>query len=238
MTKMLPEAKAIVNEFTPDRRDRAIKLKTSLAEQLKAIEPIDQQILGLLEDEESTTEEETIEEIERSCHLRSEIKTVIKQMEEILGRPVIDVSKPNQQPPPNKQPPMNEQPPTKKPQKIVRVKLPKLEVRKFNGKSEEWQEFWDSFQSAIHQNDSLSDVDKFSYLKGLITGSAKATISGFALTSLNYASALIRRAHISELLNVQAVLSAHDSSRLRAFFDTIETHYRGYRGTVAVGKDP
>ena len=50
--------------------------------------------------------------------------------------------------------------------KTVRVKLPKLEVRKFSGKLEEWQEFWDSFESAIHSNDSLSNVDKISYLRG------------------------------------------------------------------------
>ena len=36
----------------------------------------------------------------------------------------------------------------------ARVKLPRLEVRKFSGKLEEWQEFWDSFESAIHSNDS------------------------------------------------------------------------------------
>ena len=121
----------------------------------------------------------------------------------------------------------------------IRARLPKLEVRKFSGKVEEWQEFWDSFQSAIHTNGALADVDKFSYLKGLITGSAKAAIAGFALTSLNYASAielltkryrkdtLIRRAHISELLNVQTVFSARDSSRLRTLLDAVETHYRG-----------
>ena len=46
----------------------------------------------------------------------------------------------------------------------VRVKLPKLEVKKFKGIGFEWQEFWDAFESAIHTNAGLSDVDKFSYL--------------------------------------------------------------------------
>lgn len=36
--------------------------------------------------------------------------------------------------------------------KPVKVELPKLEVQKFSGKLEEWQEFWDSFESAIHSN--------------------------------------------------------------------------------------
>ena len=47
-------------------------------------------------------------------------------------------------------------------QKSARVKLPKLEVRKFNRKLHERQEFWDSFQSAFHTNESLSKLDKFS----------------------------------------------------------------------------
>ena len=69
--------------------------------------------------------------------------------------------------------------------KTVRVKLPKLEVRKFSGKLEEWQEFWDSFESAIHSNDSLSSMDKFSYLRGLLLEPATSAIAGFALTSVN-----------------------------------------------------
>ena len=36
----------------------------------------------------------------------------------------------------------------------VNVKLPKLEIRKFTGKSHECQDFWDSFMSAIHVNEA------------------------------------------------------------------------------------
>ena len=98
-------------------------------------------------------------------------------------------------------------------QKTVPAKLPKLEVKKFNGKLCEWQEFWDSFETAIHMNDGLSNVDKFSFLSSLLLGSTKLAIGGFALTSANYESAMellkkcygkkvaIQRALISELLN-------------------------------------
>ena len=43
----------------------------------------------------------------------------------------------------------------------MRAKLPKLEVRHFNTKVDEWQEFWDGYESSIHSNPNLSDVDKF-----------------------------------------------------------------------------
>ena len=78
------------------------------------------------------------------------------------------------------------------------MKLPKLEVRKFSVKLEEWQEFWDSFESAIHSNDSLSNVDKFSYLRCLVLEPARSAITGFALTSTNYEAAVELLKSVSE----------------------------------------
>ncbi|CAB4008455.1 Hypothetical predicted protein [Paramuricea clavata] len=63
------------------------------------------------------------------------------------------------------------------------VRLPTLEVPKFSGKVHEWQEFWDGFSSAIDGNTQLSEVDKFSYLRGLLLEPARSTIQGFALTA-------------------------------------------------------
>ena len=97
---------------------------------------------------------------------------------------------------------------TTPPQRSVRAKLPKLEVKKFSGKIYDWQEFWDNYESAINGNKNLSDVDKFSYLRGLIEGPAKSAIAGFALTAANYGAGIaflkkrfgkrnvIQRAHI------------------------------------------
>ena len=52
--------------------------------------------------------------------------------------------------------------------KIIRAKLPKLRLRNFGGKICEWPEFWDGFSSSIDNNDQLSDVDKFAYLRGYL----------------------------------------------------------------------
>ena len=43
--------------------------------------------------------------------------------------------------------------------KKLNVKLPKLELRKFNGKIYEWQEIWDGFCSAIHEEEELAGTD-------------------------------------------------------------------------------
>ena len=41
------------------------------------------------------------------------------------------------------------------------VKLPKLALQPFSGDITNWTTFWDSYESAIHKNPTLSDIDKF-----------------------------------------------------------------------------
>ena len=72
----------------------------------------------------------------------------------------------------------------------VRARLPKVEVRKFGGNISAWEEFWDSFEGAIEKNETLADVDKFSYLRGLLVEPARSAIAGFALTSAKYKAAI------------------------------------------------
>ena len=68
----------------------------------------------------------------------------------------------------------------------VKVKLPKLEISKFDGDIINFRGFWDQFNSAIHSNDSINDIDKFCYLKSFLCDSAKSCISGLSLLSANY----------------------------------------------------
>jgi hypothetical protein len=44
-------------------------------------------------------------------------------------------------------------------------KLPKLDLLTFEGNILDWQSFWDSFDSAIHSNNALAEVQKFNCLK-------------------------------------------------------------------------
>ena len=41
-----------------------------------------------------------------------------------------------------------------------------------------WSAFWDSFNSAIHTNDQLSEIDEFNYLRSLLEGAAYDAIAG------------------------------------------------------------
>ena len=101
-----------------------------------------------------------------------------------------------------------------------------------------WQEFWDSFESAIDRNATLAEVDKFSYLRGLLVEPGRSAIAGFALTWANYKVATdllkkrygkktgIKRACVNDLLNVEPIYSERDTSRLRTMYDFAETMHR------------
>ena len=119
-----------------------------------------------------------------------------------------------------------------------KVKLPKLELRKFSGNIAEWQEFWDGFRSAIHDDDELAKVDKFTYLRSYLEEPARGVVTGFALIDSNYDAAVkllikrfakpnfIKRALINDLINLPVVHSEKNVSRLRNLHDQIETKFR------------
>ena len=119
-----------------------------------------------------------------------------------------------------------------------KVKLPKLELKKFSGKIADWQEFWDSFKSSIHNDDQLAKVDKFKYLRSYLEDPAKGVVTGFSLTDDNYDAALellrkryakpgvIKRAHLNDLINLAPVYSEKNVQRLRILHDQIETRFR------------
>ncbi|XP_065197781.1 uncharacterized protein LOC135829305 [Sycon ciliatum] len=70
------------------------------------------------------------------------------------------------------------------------VKLPVLTIRKFDGDILHFTEFIDMFQSAIGTNQSLSAVQKLSYLRSHLTGMALDVIAGIPTTDSNYPVAL------------------------------------------------
>ena len=69
-------------------------------------------------------------------------------------------------------------------------KLPKLSLPIFTGNILEWRTVWDSFESRVHHNDSLSDIQRFSYLRSLLQGDAARVVEGFPLTHTNYIHAV------------------------------------------------
>ena len=123
--------------------------------------------------------------------------------------------------------------------KINHTKLQKLDLPKFDGNIFEFMPFWDYFQNSVMIEDSLSDVERFTYLKSCLQGPAYDAISGLSLTSANFKTAcemlerrfgskqLIRSAHIEELLQLPTVDDNSSHTQLRPLYDKIECHLKG-----------
>uniref|UniRef100_A0A1B0D820 Uncharacterized protein n=1 Tax=Phlebotomus papatasi TaxID=29031 RepID=A0A1B0D820_PHLPP len=69
-------------------------------------------------------------------------------------------------------------------------KLPPVQLMKFSGNDEDWQSFIELFTSVIHNNPSLSGVQKMQYLAAQLEGQPKRLIARLTLTNSNYESAL------------------------------------------------
>ena len=112
-------------------------------------------------------------------------------------------------------------------------RLPKLQMPEFDGEIAEWQTFWNSYESTVHLNATLSDVQKFTYIRSLIHGSASSAIAGFPLTNANNSHAInllkqrfrqphkINANYMPSLIDIQRPDSSVVS--LRTFHDKIET---------------
>ncbi|XP_066981046.1 uncharacterized protein [Macrobrachium rosenbergii] len=70
------------------------------------------------------------------------------------------------------------------------VKLPKLDLKHFDGDITEWNSFWELYEASVHQRTDFENIQKFSYLKGLLEGEALELISGFKLEGDKYLQAV------------------------------------------------
>jgi hypothetical protein len=151
-------------------------------DKLRTLKDLDDEILNILCGN-NDLEEEIDGEIEESENIKAEVQTLILRINSKLCLN-IEGSLPSTLSAPGSSSSATARANSKQ------IRLPRLEVPKFSGKVYKWQEFWDRFSSAIDRNTQLSEVDKFSYLRGLLLEPARLTIQGFALTANNYKAAV------------------------------------------------
>ena len=96
-------------------------------------------------------------------------------------------------------------------------------------------------QGSHPRNHSLSEIDKFNYLRSLLQGPALDAVSGLTLTAANYDEAVsvlekrfgnkqqIVAKHMDMLLNVESITSDCNLKGLRQLHDIIESHVRGLK---------
>ena len=116
-----------------------------------------------------------------------------------------------------------------------------MSLKKLSGDLTKWTTFWDTFELAVHQNPTLTSIDKFSYLNSLLESTAAEAVAGLTLTSANYDEAvstlkrrfgnkqLIINRHMELLLHLEAVTSVHNLKGLRQLYDVVESNVRGQK---------
>jgi hypothetical protein len=104
-----------------------------------------------------------------------------------------------------------------------------------------FQNFWDQFEAAVHNNETLPDVQKFTYLRSVLGGVAYQTIDGFEVTGANYNHAVDTLKHrfgrkrlvISSL--VKSIIKFEpradaEAASLRELHDTLKNRIRALEG--------
>ena len=121
---------------------------------------------------------------------------------------------------------------------VVKPKLPKLHITMFSAEVIKFRTFWDSFNSAVYNNPSLSEVDKFNYLQWLLEGPVATAIQGLTLSDTNYQAAhelleqrfaklqYVIAAHMDQMYKLSNC-TGNKAAQLRSIFDKISVHVRG-----------
>ena len=106
----------------------------------------------------------------------------------------------------------------------------------------DWTTFWDSFSSAIHLSEELSETDKFQYLKSLLGETAAKTISDLPLSGSNYkheidllmkrfaSKQVIISQDIEMLMQLPKLNNSSDLKQIRQLLDKTEAATRSLQG--------
>ena len=120
------------------------------------------------------------------------------------------------------------------------VKLPKIVLRKLSGDPLDWKSFKETFEAAVHSSKSISNIEKFTYLKMYLDKSALQAIEGFPLTNENYTAAwhllderygneqLIISCHMNNLIKLNPIIQP-SVKEMRKLYDTIESNVGALR---------
>ena len=162
-TKIMTKIKERLTNCKAETDKNELKqLRDSLKDKIEALKNLDAAIVELLSmSKEENATEELAKEIEESDDNIAEMQKIILDVSDITSEAIVQSATVS-----NDTLSLNSSV-SSETKKTICAKLPKLEVRKFGGRLQEWQEFWDSFNSAVNQNEGLADVGKFAYLKSL-----------------------------------------------------------------------
>ena len=237
VTKLTNEVAAIFEqpELDAKTRDRLQRIDTILTQKMDLLDQLNDQIIAVCKVEEIEKEIGDAEDLKmRIMDARADISTKTTP-------PTLVTTNPSETTPPPAPQQGNHSPSISgSNQTTLQAKLPKITLPKFNGEITNWISFWDSFNSAVHANTSLSRVSKFNYLNSLLEGVAKRAVQGLTLSDANYDAAVeileqrfgkpqqIISAHMDEILKIPQCTSDRPAS-LRLVYDKLSVHVGGLK---------
>ncbi|XP_057381572.1 uncharacterized protein LOC130704107 [Daphnia carinata] len=127
------------------------------------------------------------------------------------------------------------------------TRLPQRQIKHFKGDILEWTSFWESFNASIHSS-TMSDVQKFDYLKEYLKGEAYLCVENLELTAANYNIAIAElkrvyakpkaliQTHLCKFDNLAPVKTMADVSALRKLQLTVQSHINALE-TLGVRKE-
>jgi len=120
------------------------------------------------------------------------------------------------------------------------VRLPPLVLGTFSGQAEKWVAFCNLFENSVHNNISISDVEKFTYLLSCLTNEPLNLVKDLPITAANYNIAwqqlkkrynnprLLITIHVSNILDLPTM---HNCSvkQLRTFISVFQENVNALR---------
>ena len=161
-TKMMNKAQYYFDDRTNANRNEMVATRKILSDRSFTIETIDNLILSELDDEDEI-EKEVLDSSDYNARIQVVLVNLSDVIEEKDGSRLSQGSNNGDSPSKNN------------------AKLPKLLLKSFSGDVLLFQEFWECYCSAVHDNENVDKVSKFNYLRSLLEGAAAATISGLPL---------------------------------------------------------
>lgn len=125
-------------------------------------------------------------------------------------------------------------------QNISNIKLPTIKLPEFDGNYSNWLQFYDTFNTLINDNDTISNVQKFFYLKSSLKGEAAQVLHSLEASEQNYPIAwellksrfenkrIIVYTHLKALFDLPSI-SKESSQQLRKLTDDLFKHLRALK---------
>ena len=226
VTKTIGEVDTLLTSFEKKDTARIKSFIETLQDQSKLIKDLDGKILDAL-----TEDAEIGEEIMKSSEFHQKVRVRVVGLHEALDS--LSESTKNEQ--------ADVKPGMVSGTDREYVKLPRIPVGKFNGDHLKFQEWWETYDAAVHSNPTVNDTMKFNYLRGYLEGTAASAIAGISLSGKNYTEAIellksrfgnkqaLISAHVDKFLNLPDDVQSDDVEELREMYDIIEVNVRSLK---------